>query len=281
MNSIINKMFNSNLAGIQYLGEDGVTQVCLDAVMRLLQYRDHITKVRVLSDGERYCFLITIGEFDLIAIKSGFSVGYTGEGPRKFSIALALFEAHKIEMDEFEVGKDIITRINNSALKRRDLEKIDSQKPVRPLRIYNYIDMNDVDRINEGTLWRNFRPVVPFAIIDPRIMDLALTFWEHPDANLNDGYRRFEDIVRRRTGLKENTPKKLFTKAFLEDNSILWWGEINSGEKIARASLIIDIFSAYRNPRAHKEKKDNSHEYLSEFLLLNHIYRLESVSTEK
>ena len=189
---------SKDLAEIQYWGEDGVTQECLDAVMRLLQYDDHITKVRVLTDGEKCCLLITIGEFDLIAIKSGFSFGYSGEGPRKFSLALALFEAHKIEMDEFEVGKDIIQRINDSALTKGDLEKIASMRPVRPLRLYDYISMDDFNKIEDGTLWHNFKPVIPFAIINPRIMGLAVSFWKHPDANLMDGYRKFEDIVRNR-----------------------------------------------------------------------------------
>lgn len=273
-------MSNAKLAGIQYWGEDGITQECLDAVMRLLQYDDHISKVRVLSDGERYCLLITLGEFDLIAIKSGFSVGYPGEGPRKFSLALALFEAHKIEMDEFEVGKDIIQHINDSALTRSDLEKIDSIRPVRPLRLYDYISMDDFNGIKDGTLWQNFRPVIPFAIVDPRIMDLAISFWKRPDANLMDGYRRFEDIVRNRTGIDE-IGSKLFTQAFQREDSVLTWKDVGNGEKQARANLIIGAYSAYRNPRAHKETKSHSHEYLSEFLLLNHLFRLEFEATEK
>lgn len=276
-----NFMSSKDLAGIQYWGEDGITQECLDAVMRLLQYDDHVTRVRILNDGERFCLLVNLGEVDLVAIKSGFSYGYAGEGPRKFSRALALFEAHDIKMDEFDVDSGIIKRVNESGLTKGDLEKIDSLKPVRPLRIYDYIETNDFNGIKEGTLWKIFRPVIPFAIIDPRIMDLAVSFWKHPDANLNNGYRRFEDVVRARTGLKEKTPKQLFTKAFLAEDSVLGWGDIDNGEKVARASIMIDVFSAYRNPRAHKEKQDHSHECLSEFLLLNHLFRLESESSER
>lgn len=272
-------MSSKDLAGIQYWGEDGITQKCLDAIMRLLQYDDHITDVKVLSCNERYCLLLTIGEFDLIAIKSGFSIGYQGEGPRKFSLALALFEAHKIPMDEYEVDKYIIKRINDSALTVGDIKEINSTKPVRPLRIYNYINIDDFTGIRNGTLWQKFRPVIPFAIIDPRIMDLAVSFWRHPDSNLNDGYRRFEDTVRTRTGL-EDYGHDLFKKAFLLENSILSWKGISNGEKVARANLIISAYSAYRNPRAHKEKKSHSHENLSEFLLINHLFILESESVD-
>lgn len=33
---------------------------------------------------------------------------------------------------------------------------------------------------------------------------------------------------------------------------------------------------AFRNPRTHKEKKDHRDDYLSKFLPLNHLYRLEA-----
>ena len=46
--------------------------------------------------------------------------------------------------------------------------------------------------------------VVPFAIVDGRLVDLALSFWEEPDHRLVTGYRRLEDIVRERTGLQEH-----------------------------------------------------------------------------
>lgn len=265
------------LAAIQYWGEDGITQKCLDAVTRLLQCdSDYVSKVRVLTDGERYCLLITLDQYDLIAIKSGFSYGYVGEGPRKFSHALALFEAHGIEMDEFEVGKDFIQRINKSALTEDDIKSLSSLSPVRPIRIYDYMSMDDYNKVSDGTLWQTARPVIPFAIIEPRILDLAISFWKHPDANLMDGYRRFEAVVRKRTKIAGENPQKLFIKAFLGPNSILSWNGVSDGEKDARANLIISIFGAYRNPRAHKVKNDSRQEKVSEFLLLNHLFILES-----
>lgn len=274
-------MINSKeSAGIQYWGVEGITQECLEAVERFLQYDDRITEVKILSDGERYCFLMTLGESDLVAIKSGFRFGYKGEGPRKFSRALALLEAHKIQMDEYAVGKDVIDRVNKSALTMGDLENIKVSRPVRPLRIYDYIEMNDHDGIRDGSLWGNFRPVVPFAIVDRRIMDLAISFWKHPDANLNDGYRRFEDILRTRIKSDEYG-YDLFKKAFILENSTLVWKGIMNGERLARANLISGAYSAYRNPRAHKEKKGHSNEDLSEFLLLNHLFRLESEAIER
>ena len=62
-------LFKSNLAGIQYGGVAGITQPCLDAVIRLIQYDEHIKEVRILSNGARYGLLITVHPNDRIGIK--------------------------------------------------------------------------------------------------------------------------------------------------------------------------------------------------------------------
>ena len=70
-------------ACIEYHGGPGVTQPCLDAVIRLIQFGDQITKAQILSaDGDpvtEHCFLLTVND-DLVAIKSGFASGYRGNG---------------------------------------------------------------------------------------------------------------------------------------------------------------------------------------------------------
>lgn len=271
----------SKLAGIQYMGEEGVTQDCLDAIMRLIQYGDKINRVRILSSSDRHCILLTIHTRYLIAIKSGFTTGYRGEWPRKFSYILQLFDAHKIEIDEYEVAGDLIDRLNNSVLTEADVKKIELARSVRPMRLYDeyslpqhYIEMS------EGTLWKKFRLVIPLALVDSRIIDLAITFWDNPDEKLLKGYRRFEDIVRERGGV-DDSGSKLFSRVFLGDKSILHWTGISTGEQVARANLIISAYSAYRNPRAHKETKGQEYEYLSEFLLLNHLYLMEREAVKK
>jgi len=40
-------------------------------------------------------------------------------------------------------------------------------------------------------------------------------------------------------------------------------------------NLFTGAFGAHRNPRAHKELTSQNEELLAEFLLLNHLYRLE------
>ncbi len=267
-------LFKSNLAGIQYCGEAGITKTCLDAIIRFIQYDDHIKEARILSSGDKYCFLLTVKPNDLIAVKSGFSTGYNGEGPRGFSYILALLDLHAVKIDEYKVSKSLLNHLDNSALTRADLKIIDTTEPVRPQRFHEYISDKDWDDTNNGTLWKNFRPVIPFAIIDNRITDLAVDFWRNPDDMIMTGYRRLEDILRKRVNIYTQGAN-LFSQIFLGDTPRLHWNDISRSEQVARASLFKDAYSAYRNPRAHKELKNHRDEYLSEFLLLNHLYRLE------
>ncbi len=88
---------DNQLAGIEYSGVPGASKECQDAVMRLLQYGDQITRVRILSCSKEHCLLLTVNVGDLIAIKSGFTSGYIGEGPTAFSCVLQLLDAHKAQ----------------------------------------------------------------------------------------------------------------------------------------------------------------------------------------
>jgi hypothetical protein len=116
--------------------------------------------------------------------------------------------------------------------------------------------------------------VIPFAIIDSRLLDLARSFWDDPDDKLLKGYRRLEDIIRERTGLTEHG-FRLLSKAFVGDTARLQWTGMNSGEKAGRGNLFSGAYGAHRNPRAHPELKSEHAEQLREFLLLNHLYHLE------
>ena len=267
----------SELAGIEYYGVSGASQECLDAVMRLLQFGDCIKRARIISCSGIHCLLLTNSVGDLIAIKSGFSSGYRGEGPRSFSLALQFLHARGAEIDECEVDEGVVKRADMSALTAADLQEIGTAKSIRPSRWHDYVFANHHERASDGTLWDEFRPVVPFGVIDNRLADLALSFWENPDDKLLKGYRRLEDVIRERTNIEEHG-SKLFSKAFVGPTSTLYWKDVNDGEKTGRANLFTGAYMAHRNPRAHQELTSDPSSQLAEFLLLNHLYRLERES---
>ncbi|MEQ1661891.1 MAG: TIGR02391 family protein [Thiobacillus sp.] len=265
----------NRLAGIQYVGLPGISKTCAQAIQRMLQYGDHIARATLLTSGHDHCLLLIVDEDDKVAVKSGFASGYGGEGPSALSMVLKLLLDHGANVEEVEVDRAILERIDSSALTVRDVDAICSSKVVRPTRIYDYIYDARLSSDSLGMHWNRFPAVLPFAIIDRRIADLALRFHEEPNDTLLQGFRRLEDTIRQRTASKEHGAK-LFSQAFQGEGAKLTWEDVQPSELVGRVNLFTGAYMAHRNPRAHQELKDSTHELLSEFLLLNHLFKLES-----
>lgn len=268
MRKILSQNKGEKLAGIQYAGLAGISKDCQDAVMRLLHYRDEITLARILSCSNEHCLLLTVNVGDLIAVKSGFGSGYRGEGSHAFSYVIELLDAHRVPIEEYEVGQDVIKRLDSSSLTMSDLDKLDSARPVRPTRWPDYVFEEDWRDKCRGAIWSRFPAVIPLAIVDARIADLAISFWEGPDDKLLIGYR---------PGIKGHGAK-LFSQAFEGQTAKFGWKGLDSGEQIGRGLLFKAAYMAHRNPRAHRELEEYGHEPLGEFLLLNHLFTLEKSS---
>jgi hypothetical protein len=271
------KRWFDKLACIQYAGVAGCSADCQEAVVRFLHH-DRITKCRIFTSKNHHCLLLTINTGDLVAVKSGFASGYGGEGPHTFSYVLQLLDAHKVEIDEVEVDEEFLDRVDASALTRADMKRLERARPARRRHWNDYIEERHWGRADDKTLWQDMPTVIPFGIIDPRLIDLALTFRDGPDQNLLLAYRRLEDVVRERTGLRDHGAR-LFSLAFHGDNAVLRWPDVDDGERAGRAQLFTGTYQAHRNPRAHRQpKNDWSESQVCELLLLNQLFRLEAAS---
>jgi hypothetical protein len=89
----------------------------------------------------------------------------------------------------------------------------------------------DSDKRSQGTLFSGLESRLPLALIDSRIIDLAIHFEQQPDSNLLNGYRRLEDLVREQSGFAAEFGAKLFQKAFVGDESPLMWEGIDGSEQ--------------------------------------------------
>ncbi|AGA90821.1 Protein of unknown function (Hypoth_ymh) [Thioflavicoccus mobilis 8321] len=229
----------------------------------MLQYGDHIVTATLLTSGHYHSLLLLVGEGYKFAVKTGFTSGYSGEGPKALSRILQLLLEHGAEVEEVEVDEAVLERVDASALTERDLEIIFSSKAVRPYRISDYIyDAQPCSR-SLGMHWGSFPSVVPFAIIDRRIADLALNFYLDPNGTLLQGFRRLEDIIRQRTASKEHGAR-LLSQAFRGEGARLTWEDVQPSELVGRVNLFTGAYMAHRNPRAHQELEDSAPGLLSE-----------------
>lgn len=266
----------TKLAGIDYRGLGGVSRHCIDAIIEIIHFGRQINEVKILTSGSgydcRHALILNVDTDVIIAIKSGFTSGYSGEGPRSFSYVLSILKKFTEEIDEYLVPYKLIERIDNSALTEKDLNWLSGQGPVRPQRWYEYIYERDYSKFNV----RQFFPAeIPLALIEPRLYEIALSFKQNPDNALLAGYRLLERLIKDKSGLTQETGTKLFSKAFQGEDSPLYWDDLDGSEAKGRATLFSSVFMAYRNRRAHQEPDDDIHEDLREFMLLNQLFMLE------
>ena len=171
------------------------------------------------------------------------------------------------------VRQEVLDRVDSSSLTRANIKAIEDARPT-PDRWFDCVFDAHWECENRLTVWDTFPSVMPFAVVDRRIFDLAINFWEKPDERLLTGYRRLEDNIRARIGSQEHG-RKLFSQAFMGTRSKLMWEGVNEAEQTGRANLFVGAYMAYRSPRAHRELQEVPSQQLTEFLLLNQLYSLE------
>tara|TARA_R110001592_G_scaffold254129_3_gene517498 strand:+ start:43930 stop:44823 length:894 start_codon:yes stop_codon:yes gene_type:complete len=285
--SSIDKKTLKSLAGIEYHGSSGTTMHCLQAITRLIHFGDVIEDAWLLTarsnEFGEHCFLLNMACGDPVAIKSGFSSGYGGEGPRGLSTAIEIFKMHEIDLQEYEVDRAIIERIDCSCLTTADLENIRCSKKVHATKTVDYLwEWNSKDSFGPNRREQLYPATVNFGLLDERIFDLGLSLFENPDNAISTAFRRLEDTLRERTGLNtENSGQRLVTRVFEGKDSALHWDDENPGEHGGKAGLFKAVFLAFRNPRAHRELRKTDREALREFMLINELFCLEAISIDR
>lgn len=263
-----------NYYNVDYLGETGITETCLLRLHNLVQTQVDLSYALLLTSEQSHAFILKDSSENYYVIRSGFTSGYSGEGPKGLAKALDLLKKHRIETEEILVSTKLLNRLNSSSLSDQDIDFIFQQKIIRPIRLHDYIYPFENEVAQTAKSKRYYPLELPYSIIDDRIFDLALLFKQDPDSALTKAYKRLEDIVRTRTGIHEHSTK-LFSQVFQGENSLLTWDVPDNAEIKGRANLFTGAYMAFRNARAHREKDENLIHQYREFLLINELYLLE------
>lgn len=276
------------IANIQYYGMAGDSTSCLNGIQRLVLFGDRIKKAKLLTcrneHAAHHAYILEINFSELVCIKSGFTSGYPGEGPKKFSISLQLLKSCGAEINEYEVDQSIFDRLNKSCLRQNDLESL--IQPIEQYRVLKYIagEGRDVPfcGYNAEIFSEELPATIPFGLLDSRLVDIAVNFFHDPDANLYKAFRRLETLVVSRSGLKGENGLKLFQKAFLHDDSPLHWNDVCKAETVSKVDLFKGVFGTYRNSRFHREPdEDHIRACVRELMLINELYHLESLAVKR
>lgn len=265
-----------NYYHIEYLGDAGITLSCLQSLCKTIQTHSDLTTALLLTNDQVHAFLLKDDSGTYYVIRSGFTSGYLGEGPKSLATALTLLNKHAIETEEILITPKMMNKLNNSSLNDNDIDLIFKGKIIRPIRLHDYIYPFRKEVLDTYSPKHYYPLELPYSIIDDRIFDLALAFKQDPDSALTKAYKRLEDIVRERTGLNEHSTK-LFSQAFNTSNAPLTWLVPDKSEVVGRANLFLGTYQAFRNARTHREKLEENlvHQY-REFLMINELYLLEA-----
>lgn len=264
------------LAGLQYHGEAGATQTCLDAIVRIIQGGNWVTRASLLTFENRHGFYLQLSEHENIIIRPGFASGYPGEGPAGLAIAIEIFCRHRIKVEEVVVTSGFMSRAANASLTTADMTRLNDARSVRPIRLSDYTWQVLDKRGGKDACVRSQFPLIPnFGLLDARVFDLALMLESDPDSAISKAFRLLEETVRSRCGFKGLVGRNLFERAFLKPDAPLTWLGLEPNEIRGRGELFVGAFSAFRNPRAHRRVQASQAQHLREFMLANELFLLE------
>lgn len=258
---------------IEYVGNYGVTCNCVNAIKRYLFFGDTMKSAKLLSDEQhRHAFLLDINETLWVAVRSGFASGYNGEGSAALAFILLLLQAFNVEIVEYKTKSAVIDRLNKSSLSERDVDFFRTNSGATyGWHEYIYNSRHRMDK-PEST-WATFPKSIPYALIDVRIFDLVNEYNSNPDACLVSGFRRLEEILKKRTNTNL-IGTKLCDAAFKGDQPALSW-KTSKTETASRTEFFRSAFAMYRNRRAHNELKFDESLQLNELITMNLLFLME------
>lgn len=269
-------MLLSETPVVDYVNGERTSRGALQALMNALQLQPAVTKVWLLTTDYDHALIVVYQDDKYIAIQGGLSSGRPSEGTKTLSKALAFIDSLGLSIHEILVPFGLMNRLIRGGLTQKDISTLDAGG-VGHGHWPNYILPEDWESSTTRQLWDTAEPMIPMAIIDPRLRDIAIRFWKSPDSALMDGYRRLECCIRGRIDCNSRGID-IFGKAFGgKQPQLAWQEELGSGDS-ARQLLFRGVFQAYRNARAHNELQTSPNESLTEFLLLNHLFLLEAAA---
>ena len=153
--------------GVQYLGRPGFTNVCLFAIDAIVNSRRlpemaTIVSTPPYSENERLDHLFIFWNwyyFPVIVVPSGFASGYSGQGPKGFSLAICMIRDKGIPINGTYIDEDEFDLINKGKI--RDIHDPLLQKIRLESELYTWpwpewVSDEDEELLERGQLWRKF-----------------------------------------------------------------------------------------------------------------------------
>ena len=263
---------------IRYLG-DVYTAPTIQDLQSLLQSGFRPEKAYILSvvdvarQGAHAVLLDSDGKS--VVLRGGLTSGYGGEGPRGLAWVIELLEEVECYPVDVSVSRQVLHRARTCNLRSTDLDAIRNRLPTAGVDNYRV-----PPREGRKGIWDGSPCSLPFRLLDPRLLPIAMGFDENPDRAIFEGFRRLEHILRTRLDRgsdadsgRENT--RVAAMAFAGKVPALSWPSVSEKDAAERFKLFDSAFALFRNPRAHREDAAAEHTF-EQFMNLNLLFKYEA-----
>jgi hypothetical protein len=191
---------------VQYLGESGLTQPCLQAISAILNsgiLPERATIVTYTTDTssnrvqQRHLFLFwNWGYAPLIVIPSGFASGYSGEGPTGFALAICMIREKGIPINGTDVNESVFNAIDKGKTIYADAQifkDIKAKSETCHWPWYDWVPESYERALERGRLWYHSY-LQSYTPINPVYMAIANVDLFNPDVGKK--VRLAEDKIR-------------------------------------------------------------------------------------
>ena len=172
---------------VETVGISGNSQDCLDAIATALQFGPRVLSATLVTDSKRedraphlhaHLFLLATENPDyprFVIVRSGFTSGYSGEGPSATSAAILLLDSVGIGLDSREVEKGVFERIDAGDVSYEKLRALRDDPSRRGSSPYDYVLERDLLISHQHREWERWVEVrIPRALVNPSEPDPVL-----------------------------------------------------------------------------------------------------------
>lgn len=214
-------------------------------------------------------------EAPLTVVRSGFTSGYSGEGPRAFSMALCMIWDKGVPMDQLYVPEDLFDAINKQHATEEMLDGLRVQgEPMEPW-TGHYVREQDKQMVGERTFWPRWhtpRPVFDF--LDAELAERCHSLYpDNVGSAVREAYILVEErlralIGRSSAGEETLSGQNLLNEALHPERGILTDRSLPRSERDGLFLMFKGAHMYVRNPRAHRFVDEKDPQRAIEFIYL-------------
>ena len=268
---------------VQYMGTPHDLRSCLLAIDTIVNSERPPKRASLVTWAEdrpkhleKHLFLFwSWKEARLTVVRSAFTSGYSGEGPRALSVALCMIWDKGVPMDQLYVSEDLFNAINRQHATEEMLNGLRVQGELVEPWTAHYVRAEDKQMVLEQTFWPMWHtPGLAFDFLDAELAERCHSLYpDNVGSAIREAYILVEERLRAligssSTGEETLSGQDLISGALHPENGILTDRSLPRSERDGLFLMFKGSHMYVRNPRAHRFVDEKDPQCAIEFICL-------------